>query len=60
MLALIASVIGSVRASAQIVVVNPLEWAALVEGNEVIDGQIKNEIDVQAELWKTAREMAWV
>ena len=48
MLAITASVIGTVRAIAQIVVVNPLEWAALVEGNEVIDGQIKNEIEGQA------------
>jgi len=33
--------------SAQVVVANPLEWAVLVEGNELIDGQIKNEIDGQ-------------
>ena len=36
---------GPVRA--QIVVANPLEWAVLAEGNELIDGQIKNEIDGQ-------------
>ena len=34
---------------AQIVVANPLEWAVLVEGNELIDGQIKNEIEGQTQ-----------
>ena len=36
---------GSGVARAQIVVANPLEWAVLVEGNELIDGQIKNETE---------------
>ena len=34
---------GSGEMRAQIVVANPLEWAVLVEGNELIDGQIKSE-----------------
>lgn len=34
---------------AQIVVANPLEWAVLAEGNELIDGQIKNEIEGQTQ-----------
>lgn len=38
---------GEIRA--QIVVANPLEWAVLVEGNEIIDGQIKSEIDGQTQ-----------
>ena len=46
-LALLASVIGALRASAQIVVANPLEWAALAEGNELINGEIKKQIDGQ-------------
>lgn len=33
--------------SAQIVSSNPLEYAALAEGNELINGQIKSEIDNQ-------------
>lgn len=44
---IVTAILGSVRANAQIVVVNPLEWAVLVEGNELIDGQIKNEISGQ-------------
>ena len=40
---------GSGEAHAQIVVANPLEWAVLVEGNELIDGQIKNEIEGQTQ-----------
>lgn len=46
-LALLASVIGALRASAQIVVANPLEWAVLAEGNELINGEIKKQIDGQ-------------
>lgn len=34
---------------AQIVVANPLEWAVLAEGNELIEGQIKNEIEGQTQ-----------
>lgn len=44
---LITAFIASMRANAQVVVINPLEWAVLVEGNELIDGQIKNEISGQ-------------
>ena len=40
---------GSGEAHAQIVVANPLEWAVLVEGNELLDGQIKNEIEGQTQ-----------
>ena len=40
---------GSGEAHAQIVVANPLEWPVLVEGNELIDGQIKNEIEGQTQ-----------
>ena len=40
---------GSGVARAQIVVANPLEWAVLVEGNELIDGQIKSEIEGQTQ-----------
>ena len=42
---LATTLISTVRASAQIVVANPLEWAVLAEGNELIDGQIKNETE---------------
>ena len=38
---------GEIRA--QIVVANPLEWTVLVEGNEIIDGQIKSEIEGQTQ-----------
>ena len=41
--ALAASLIGAVRANAQIVSANPLEYAALIEGNELINAQINNE-----------------
>lgn len=34
---------------AQVVVSNPLEWAVLAEGNELIDGQIRSGIDAQAQ-----------
>ena len=37
--------LGAGNLRAQIVVANPLEWAVLAEGNELIDGQIRNEID---------------
>ena len=47
LLAIVASLIGAIRAHAQVVVSNPLEWAALVEGNELINAQIKNEMDAQ-------------
>ena len=42
---LVTTLISQVHASAQIVVANPLEWAVLAEGNELIDGQIKNETE---------------
>lgn len=48
-LAVLATVLSSVRASAQIVVVNPLEWAALIEGNEVMHAEMKDEIQGETE-----------
>ena len=42
---LVTTLISTVKANAQIVVANPLEWAVLAEGNELIDGQIKNETE---------------
>ena len=44
---IVTTVIASVRASAQIVVANPLEWAALVEGNELINSEVRTEIEGQ-------------
>ena len=44
---LLLSGAGNLRA--QVVVANPLEWAVLVEGNELIDGQIKSEIEGQTQ-----------
>lgn len=44
-LLLAATFIFTISAKAQIVVVNPLEWAALAEGNELINAQIKNEVE---------------
>lgn len=35
------------QAPAQVVVSNPLEWLALAEGNEAINGQIENQVDAQ-------------
>ncbi len=47
-LAIIALSIGAISADAQsIVVANPLEWAALAEGNELINGEIKKETEGQ-------------
>ena len=46
-LILLATLIASTRAHAQIVSANPLEWAALTEGNELINGQIKDQIEGQ-------------
>jgi hypothetical protein len=34
-------------ADAQVVSANPLEWMALAEGNEAINGQMENEVDGQ-------------
>ena len=46
-LILLASLIASTRVNAQVVSANPLEWAALAEGNELINGQIKDQIEGQ-------------
>lgn len=47
-LAVILLCAGAVSSHAQsIVVANPLEWAALAEGNEAINGQIKKETEGQ-------------
>ena len=48
-LILLVLLFGGADLHAQIVVANPLEWAVLVEGNELIDGQIKNEIEGQTQ-----------
>lgn len=46
--AVIALSVGAINVHAQsIVVANPLEWAALAEGNELINGQIKKETEGQ-------------
>lgn len=37
----------SIRAQAQFVQTNPLEWLALAEGNEAINGQIQEQVDGQ-------------
>ena len=41
--------LGSGGLRAQVVVANPLEWIALAEGNELIDAQIKDEIEGQTQ-----------
>ena len=46
--AVIALSVGAINVHAQsIVVANPLEWAALAEGNELINGEIKKETEGQ-------------
>lgn len=40
-------VLVSMQARAQLVVSNPLEWLALAEGNEAINGQIQKQTDAQ-------------
>ena len=37
------------KAQAQIAASNPLEWAALAEGNEVINGQVEKQIKGQTQ-----------
>lgn len=46
-LTVILAVLASLQARAQLVVSNPLEWLALAEGNEAINGQVKNQTDAQ-------------
>lgn len=46
-LAVILAVLASLQARAQLVVSNPLEWLALAEGNEAINGQVKDQTDAQ-------------
>lgn len=41
---LLAALVSHVEARAQIVSANPLEWMALAEGNELINGQIESQI----------------
>ncbi len=43
----IIAVLASVSARAQLVVSNPLEWLALAEGNEAINGQVQEQADAQ-------------
>ena len=37
------------KGRAQIVTANPLEWMALAEGNELIDGQMESQIKGQTQ-----------
>ena len=46
-LTVIIAVLASLQARAQLVVSNPLEWLALAEGNETINGQVKDQTDAQ-------------
>ena len=46
-LTVIIAVLASLQARAQLVVSNPLEWLALAEGNEAINGQVKDQTDAQ-------------
>lgn len=41
----VALVLAIPSAHAQIVTANPLEWMALAEGNEAINGEIEKEIN---------------
>lgn len=43
----IASLLIGNKARAQFVQTNPLEWLALAEGNEAINGQIQDQIEGQ-------------
>lgn len=43
----LCSLLAHFSASAQMVVSNPLEWLALAEGNEAINGQVKEQVDGQ-------------
>ena len=45
----IVAVLSCKEMKAQIVTANPLEWAALAEGNELINGQIKKQIKGQTQ-----------
>lgn len=46
-LTVLIAVLASLQARAQLVVSNPLEWLALAEGNEAINGQVKDQTDAQ-------------
>lgn len=46
-LLLIALILGAATAKAQVVTSNPLEWMALAEGNELINGQVKDQTEGQ-------------
>lgn len=47
-LAAVVMGVGALHSNAQsIVVANPLEWAALAEGNELVNGQVKKETEGQ-------------
>lgn len=46
---LLFGIILSVTAKAQIVTTNPLEYVALAEGNELILGKVKDQMDGQKE-----------
>lgn len=44
---LLCSLLAHFSVSAQMVVSNPMEWLALAEGNEAINGQVKEQVDGQ-------------
>lgn len=46
-LTILLAVLASMQARAQLVVSNPLEWLALAEGNEAINGQMHEQTDAQ-------------
>ena len=49
---LLFGIILSVTAKAQIVTTNPLEYVALAEGNELILGKVKDQMDGQKKTGK--------
>jgi hypothetical protein len=50
---LILALAFSMRATAQYVQTNPLEWVALAEGNEAINGEIKSQ--TESARWQSYR-----
>ena len=49
LIAVLAILLVPLSAQAQIAASNPLEWAALAEGNEAINGQIDKQIKGQTQ-----------
>lgn len=46
-LTLVLALCAGIRAQAQFVQTNPLEWMALAEGNEAVNGQIEEQVEEQ-------------